>query len=69
MITIEISTPNDAGRSMLTVRDDGMGFPEDDEKASMGMRLVKGVVMQLNGEYAIRNDGGTVFEASLVLSG
>jgi two-component sensor histidine kinase len=68
-ITIELSTPNDAGRSMLTVRDDGVGFPEDDEKTSMGMRLVKGVVMQLNGEYAIRNDGGTVFEASLVLSG
>ena len=34
----------------------------------MGMRLVKGVVAQLQGDFQFRNDRGAVFEASVVLS-
>lgn len=67
-ITIELLPTDASGRSRLTVRDDGVGMPEGDVKPSMGMRLVSGVVKQLNGEYTLRNDGGTVFEASLALA-
>lgn len=52
----------------LMVRDDGVGLPESGEIASMGMRLVKGVISQLEGKHAFRNDGGTVFEAQVRLS-
>jgi two-component sensor histidine kinase len=57
------------GRSVLSVRDDGVGIDLDGvTTASMGMRLIKGVVAQMDGAYTIRNDGGTVFEADIALS-
>lgn len=60
--------PADDGMTALMVRDDGVGLPESGEIASMGMRLVKGVISQLEGKHAFRNDGGTVFEAQVRLS-
>jgi two-component sensor histidine kinase len=57
------------GRALLSVRDNGVGIDVDRLKTtSMGMRLIKGVVAQMDGTFAFRNDGGTVFEADIALS-
>jgi two-component sensor histidine kinase len=57
------------GRAELTVRDSGGGIEaERDAGGSMGMRLIKGVVAQMDGTHRFRNDGGTVFEADIALS-
>lgn len=56
------------GRAMLTVRDDGAGMELQEDANSMGMRLIRGVVGQMGGEYSYRNDNGVVFEAELALS-
>lgn len=34
----------------------------------MGMRLIKGVVAQMDGTYEFRNEDGLVFEAEIALS-
>ncbi|HEV2518073.1 MAG TPA: cache domain-containing protein [Devosia sp.] len=67
-ISIVLSPADPSGRSKLIVRDDGVGMPDTDARSSMGMRLVKGVVAQLQGDFQFRNDRGAVFEASVVLS-
>jgi two-component sensor histidine kinase len=57
------------GRAQLTVRDTGVGIePERLTGGSMGMRLIKGVVAQMDGTHTFRNEGGTVFEADIALS-
>ena len=57
------------GRAQLTVRDSGGGIEaERDAGGSMGMRLIKGVVAQMDGTHSFRNEGGTVFEADIALS-
>lgn len=66
-IYIALSKADEQGRSKLVVRDDGVGMPQTEGRNSMGMRLVKGVVAQLRGDYEFRNDGGTIFEAHLEL--
>ena len=68
-ISIALSEPNETGHSKLVVRDDGIGLPATEKTTSMGMRLVKGVVTQLNGRYEFRNEDGAVFEADVVLTG
>ena len=56
-------------RAILSVRDNGVGIDMERLTAgSMGMRLIKGVVAQMDGTYSIRSDGGTVFEADIALS-
>lgn len=67
LISISLS-PAQEGTSILVVRDNGVGLPESGRAGSMGMRLVKGVVSQLDGEHSFRNEGGAVFEARLRLS-
>lgn len=56
------------GRATLIVRDDGEGMEATDASRSMGMRLIRGIVGQMGGEYSFRNEGGVVFEAELALS-
>ena len=57
------------GRAKLTVRDNGAGFePDRITGSSMGMRLIKGVVAQMDGTHSFRNEGGTVFDADIALS-
>lgn len=57
------------GRAILSVRDNGAGIDADHIAGSgMGMRLIKGVVAQMNGTHSFHNDGGAVFEADLALS-
>lgn len=56
------------GRAKLIVRDDGAGMEPQEGSNSMGMRLIRGVVGQMGGEYSYHNDNGLVFEAELALS-
>lgn len=56
------------GRATLIVRDNGVGMAGADIDKSMGMRLIRGVVAQMDGEMEFRNEGGVVFEAHLALS-
>lgn len=57
------------GRAALTVRDNGQGIDlARVEGGSMGMRLIRGLVAQIDGTYGFRNEGGTVFEADIALS-
>ncbi len=56
------------GRSRLTVSDDGVGLPQELHDASMGMRLISGIVAQLNGTYSFASDHGTHFSADIWLS-
>ena len=65
-VTIALD-PEPHGYSKLIVRDDGVGMPDGRKSSRMGMRLVKGVVTQLEGSHTFRNDGGAVFEAHLKL--
>lgn len=44
----------------LEVRDDGVGLPEDPDRAS-GLRLVRAFVMQVGGRLEAYNDNGAVF--------
>lgn len=67
--TITVTLRQADGRSKLTVRDDGVGMNEADlPSTSMGLRLIKGVVAQMDGTYSFRTDNGTVFEAEIALS-
>lgn len=57
------------GRGRLVVADDGIGIGELPEApASMGLRLVRGVVSQMGGSYRFVTDNGTRFEAELALA-
>ena len=55
------------GRAVLTVRDDGAGFDPDTIQQGMGSRLIKGMMMQLDGTYSYTVDGGAVFTADIAM--
>jgi two-component sensor histidine kinase len=67
-IVIALSRSRD-GRAVLSVRDNGPGIaPEQVAGDSMGMRLIRGVVAQIDGSFSFRHEEGTVFEADIALS-
>jgi two-component sensor histidine kinase len=67
LITVEL-WPREDGLANLVVRDNGPGMAEPVSNKSMGMRLINGIVAQMGGTYAFRNENGTVFEAQIALS-
>lgn len=67
LISVELS-PREDGLANLVVRDNGPGMGETGQSKSMGMRLINGIVAQMGGSYAFRNENGTVFEAHIALS-
>ncbi|SMQ63929.1 signal transduction histidine kinase [Devosia lucknowensis] len=57
------------GRADLIVADDGVGIGEvPDAPASMGLRLIRGVVSQMGGTYRYVSENGTRFEGDLALA-
>lgn len=53
------------GKVHMTVKDDGVGFPEDfslDNASSLGMTLINTLIKQLQGDISVKNDGGAIFE-------
>lgn len=66
-VAIEM-TPLAPREFMLIVRDDGVGLPADFEqrgKASLGLKLVRDLVRQLDGEMDVDVAGGTTFRLRL----
>jgi two-component sensor histidine kinase len=58
----------DAGRIEIGVADDGIGLvepPEEDEKKSLGLRLVDTLTTQMDGTLAIKTENGTRFSITL----
>jgi len=63
--------PAGDGAFVLSVRDDGKGFPEglDFRRAtSMGMQIVTALVQQLGGDIDLLRDGGTEFRITFPMS-
>jgi PAS domain S-box-containing protein len=61
---IAISVQRDREHCVLTVRDDGIGFPEDldiDDTESLGLEIVTSQVDQLNGTIDLVRSPGTTF--------
>ena len=54
-------------RAQLIIRDNGVGFDLEGVQQGMGSRLIKGVINQLNGTYAVTGNDGTTFTAELDL--
>lgn len=64
-----ISLVRESGDYLLTVSDDGKGLPDEiniKKTKSLGLRLVKMLSVQLEGEYEIRSEKGTVFNLKFV---
>lgn len=58
---------NGNGRCLLTVKDNGIGFPTgiDYKKSkSLGLKLVNGLTRQINGSLEMDNSEGTTFKLS-----
>jgi PAS domain S-box-containing protein len=69
---IHLALQADAHRVTLTVRDTGVGFPEDlDFRAtdSLGLQLVCALTEQLGGTIALERHRGTVFRLTFPASG
>jgi PAS domain S-box-containing protein len=63
IITVNLRT-NDAGTHVLSVSDDGVGFPEDLDfrnTTSLGLQLVTALVDQLDGTITLDRTNGTRF--------
>ena len=53
---------NRNGNYIITVSDNGIGIPDDmdfENRSSLGMKLVKALVRQLNGEMKVSENNGT----------
>ncbi|KKB76689.1 hypothetical protein VW35_18190 [Devosia soli] len=55
-------------KAKLVFRDNGVGLPEELPNSSMGMRIIRGAVGQMEGDYAFTSDHGAVFTAHLRLT-
>ncbi len=58
---------DDERQLVLTVGDNGIGFPQDvdfQDTESLGLQLVNNLVRQLGGDIALRCDGGTEFKVT-----
>jgi PAS domain S-box-containing protein len=66
---IAVSLRKDGTRYILTVRDDGIGFPEDldiHDTDSLGLEIVESQVDKLDGTIQLTRSPGTTFEISFV---
>jgi len=69
---IRIAMREDGGRHILTVTDNGVGFPDGIDfrnTASLGLQLVDILVKQLQGTIALETNGGTTFVVSFPAKG
>ncbi|NBB72883.1 MAG: PAS domain S-box protein [Bacteroidetes bacterium] len=69
--TIRVRYAEEDDTAHLIVADDGVGTPEDveaDASDSLGLRLVRGLVQQLDGSLAIARDSGLRFTITFPLT-
>ena len=68
-ITVAFTTEDDRG--CLRIADDGVGLEDPDEidrEATLGLRLVKGLIRQLRGEMTIDGNGGLTYRITFPLT-
>jgi two-component sensor histidine kinase len=61
-VRVELSKQDDQGRVALTVADDGVGIPTEIgfwNTQTLGLRLVRSLVRQLDGDVEIERSNGT----------
>ena len=68
-LNVSLQREDEEGRAILVFRDNGVGMlePSVEKSRSMGMRLVKASVAQMDGSFLFANDAGTVFRSDLAL--
>jgi PAS domain S-box-containing protein len=70
--TIAIELEPQGGQMLLTISDNGIGFPEDldfTDTQSLGMQLVVALVEQLDGTIELKRDKGTKFGITFKAAG
>ncbi len=74
-VSIHISIKDDTGSTVVTVRDDGQGFPDRLpgstalNSTSIGFALMEAIAEQVHGKLNRRNDGGAVVELRIPEAG
>ncbi len=74
-VSIGISIKDDAGSTVVAVRDDGQGFPDrlpggtTLNSTSIGFALMEAIAEQVHGTLERRNDGGAVVELRIPEAG
>jgi len=66
--TIEIVCREEGGMVTLAVRDDGAGFPAEQRRGSLGMRLLRALGRSLGGEALVSSGRGTEVRVSFPLA-
>jgi two-component system, sensor histidine kinase PdtaS len=66
VISISLYNVNE-GHYLLNISDNGVGIPKDSKnKGSLGMSLMKGLSEDLDGNFSIENNNGTIIKISFV---
>ncbi len=64
--TIHITAKRqDENNIEVAVQDDGVGFETGKNKSNYGMKLIRGLSHELNGQFSFSNNGGTSFQLSI----
>ncbi|HHP7236962.1 sensor histidine kinase [Longibacter sp.] len=69
--TITVAFTTDDDRGCLRIADDGVGLEDPDEidrEATLGLRLVKGLIRQLRGDMTIDGNGGLTYRITFPLT-
>ncbi|MEA3047213.1 MAG: hypothetical protein QOJ53_1545 [Sphingomonadales bacterium] len=66
--TIEIVCKEEGGMIVLAVRDDGVSFPAEERRGSLGMRLLRALGRTLGGETSVKSGRGTEVSVSFPLA-
>jgi len=66
-LLVGMTAPDQLGRSLLSIRDEGVGFDVTAVSSGTGTRLIDGSVLQLDGTYEFQSHGGTQFSATVSL--
>lgn len=66
-LSVALAAPNDVGKSLLRISDEGIGFDASAVRSGTGTRLIEGSVRQLDGTYEFQSQAGTRFCATVKL--
>ena len=66
MGTIRVSILRAGATAELVVEDDGVGFPVEPRRGSLGMRLIRALSRAIGAEAAVRGDGGASVRVAFV---
>ncbi|MEX0779203.1 MAG: histidine kinase dimerization/phosphoacceptor domain -containing protein [Balneolales bacterium] len=58
---VTVSLTREADRHTLIIKDNGIGFPDNNDDSTLGMSLIHGLVRQIKGTVTHKNKNGTSF--------